>query len=449
MGYSSRYWELIKIVPSQDGCGYKVQELINAKDFFHQQFPSLAVRAVIVDQQVQNQLFQLLPVKTSTSIQLLQSTAELCFRCYISYFILHSCVRRARLFSAGGRINYRDLLPFVLNDDGGALQGSFIPFSVEILFSFCQKRDCSLASWVDLKVKRHKDLNKFLLEFDIEIRSNWAILNKAAASHLDEQQDKEILAVFHTVYRWDRLGQHYQKLGGRCSEPTQAQLEAMIRHLHKRGIYINSSYDMLNELEKIVKFLRQRSIWGKTGYPATESIDESNHNADDVYRWQEAFFDPKSQGDLAVNLEEQELQDFFQHQLFECLDESIKEQVEKLISKQSQSRGYASLAPLIKPILKLIYCEGKSQTEIAQQLDINKTKLTRLVHPTNLLKNIRSQAVDILFKKIIDKANELGYLQLPLNKDNFDFLIQHVEAYVDKEIFLTLYTQRLCFFLNN
>ncbi len=448
MGYSSRYWELIKIVPSQDGCGYKVQELINAKSFFHQQFPSLAVRAAIIDQQVQNQLFQLLPVKPSTNIQLLQSTAALCFRCYISFFILQSCMRRARLFSAGGRINYRDLLPFVLNDEG-ALQKNFIPFAVEILYSFCQKRDCSLAHWADLKVKRHKELNKFLLEFDIEIRSNWAILNKAALRHLDEQQDKEVLAVFHAVYRWDRLEQHYQKLGGRCPEPTQAQLEAMIRHLHKRGIYINSSYDMLNELEKIVKILRQRSIWGKTGYPATESIDESNYNADDVYKWQSAFFDPKSQGDLAVNLEEQELQDFFQHQLFGCLDEAIKEQVEKLISKQSQSRGYAKEAPLIKQILKQIYCEGKSQTEIAQQLNINKTKLTRLVHPTNLLKNIRRQTVDTLFKQVINKANELGYLQLPLNTDNFDFIIQHVEEYVDKGVSLSVYRQRLCFFLTN
>jgi hypothetical protein len=376
---------------------------------------------------------------------------------------LRSCIQRARIFALGGRINYRDLLPFVLNDDGEISQRTYIPFSIEILYSFCSERQCSLARWVDLRVKRHKDLNKFLLEFDIETRSDWAILNKAAKSHVDGQRYQEILTVFHDIYRRDRPQQHRNRLGGRCPEPTQAQLEAMIFSLYKRGININSPADMLGELETIAKILRQRSIWGQTGYPATESIERHDDEEQEFYSQLEVFVDPTSKEDLVVKLEQQELQEFCQQQLFECLDKAIKQGIADHISKQNKSRGYACLAHLIKPILHLIYCEAKSQAKIAQQFDISPTRLTHLVHPTNLLKNIRRQTVNMLLEQVLEKAKKFGYVQFPLQPDDFDYLMQQLEAYADEQVFQqaftelksskksameSVYAQRLCFFLN-
>lgn len=446
MGKPSRYWELIKILPSGEGCGYKVQILPPAKSYFLQEFPTLANKPNILDQTIQNRLLALLPSPNYPS-------SEICLRCYISHFILLSCIQRAKLFSAGGRINYRDLLPFVLNDDGIAPKGKYIPFACEILFEFHPESKCSLARWIDLKVKRHKELNKYLLEFDIEIRTAWAILNKAGKSHLDNQQDKEILAAFHVVYRWDRPQQHCQKCTGKCPQPTPAQLETMIYHLQKLGISINSSDKMLDELERIAKLLRQQNIWGKTRH-----ITQQEHRDE----W-ELIIDPTSTEDLAIKFEQQELQDFCQQQLFECLDKVIKQAINDHIAKQSKSRGYASLVHLIKPILREIYLSGKTQTEIARKLDINQITISRLVNPTNLVKTIRRQTLDILLNQVLEKAKQLGYTQSPVEPDYFDNLVQQLELYIDILIFReaiaelrtsrqsamqSIYAQRLCVLLN-
>ncbi|KAB8335768.1 hypothetical protein SD80_005755 [Scytonema tolypothrichoides VB-61278] len=482
MSVPSKYWELVIILPSGNGCGYEVKVLPQAKGFFLQEFPNLAIRVNILDEYVQNRLLQLLSVSNSVS------GANLCLRCYISHFILRSCIQRAKLFAAGGRINYRDLLPFVLNDDGNlgfksqASQGTHIPFSVEILSSFRPERQCSLARWVDLRVKRHRELNAFLLEFDIEVRSDWAILNKGVVSYVNEQgdgqspafgdapkgsrarRDREILTVFHAIYRQARPQQHRSNFGGKCPDPTQAQLEAMICYLQKQGIAIDSPSAMLNELKRLAKLLRLRSLWEKTGFPVTDSLDKPQENIEQEYKQWDSIADPISKEDLVLEFERLELQEFCQQQLMECLDKSIKQVIEDHISKQNKSRGYASLAHQIKPMLRLLYCEGKSQTQIADELGINQLKVTRLVNPTNLLKMIRRKTLEMLLNKVLEKAKQLGYAQPPLEPDYFDNLVQQLEAYVDMQVFQkalaelrtkrtsameSVYAQRLRFVLND
>lgn len=438
---SSRYWELFVLLPSGYARGYNVRVLAPAKDFFLTEFPTLANKANIIDKFVQNRLFNLLV--TSNLV------AELCLRCYISYFILQSCIRRAKSFSLGGRINYRDLLPLVLDDDGKIPRGDYVPFSIEILYSFDLGHQYNLGSWVDLKVKQNKELNKFLLEFDIEIRSNWAILNKAVRSHLDDQRDKEILTVYHAVYRWD-IPQHHRRSGRKCPEPTQPQLEIMIQRLSKQGIYINYCNEMLSELERIAKILRQQSIWGQTGYPVTSSLDE----IDDIKEYLTTV-------DTA-NFEQLELREFFHQQLSECLNKTVIQVLEAYINKQSKSRGYGTNARLIKPILKLIYESGKSQTEIGEELGISQLKVSRLVNPTNLIISTRRKTLEMLLDILLEKAKQMGSLRLPLEPDYFDSLLQLLEEYLDKEIFHealaelrtsrntmnSLYAQTLCFVLN-
>ncbi|MUG97937.1 hypothetical protein F7734_38780 [Scytonema sp. UIC 10036] len=453
MSVPSKYWELIIILPSGNDCGYGFKVLPLAKEFFLQEFPTLATRTNILDESVQNRLFELLAV----------SGANLCLRCYVSHFILRSCIQRAKLFAVRGRINYRDLLPFVLNDDGRTSQGTHIPFSVEILSSFRPERQCSLARWVDFRVKRHWELNDFLLEFDIEVRSDWAILNKAVSSHLNEQRDREILTAFYDIYRQARPKQHRNQFGGRCPDPTQEQLETMVRNLRKRNIIIDSPGGMLNELKRLAKLLRIYSLWGKTGSPMTDSLDESEDNAEQEYKWH-SIADPTSKEDLLLKFEQLELQEFCQEQLMGSLDKSIKQVIEDHINKQTKSRGYASLAYQIKPILRLIYCEGKSQTQIANELGIHQLKVSRLINPSNLLKMIRRKTMEILLEEILEKAKQLGYVQTPLEPDYFDNLVQQLEAYVDVQVFQeavaelrtsrtsameSVYAQRLCFILNN
>lgn len=230
----------------------------------------------------------------------------------------------------------------------------------------------------------------------------------------------------------------------------------MFRHLRKHNVYIYSCYEMLSELERIAKMLRQQSIWGKTGYPVTSSIDEVIEDA------QQEFYSGLTVSDPVTEFEQLELQ-FLHRQLFECLDKAIIQVIQDHISKQSKSRGYATSVHLIKPILKLIYLSGKSQTEIGKELGISQLQVSRLVNPTNLIKSIRRKTLEMLLNNILERAKQYDYVQLPLKPDYFDNLVHQLEEYIDKQIFEeaiaelrtsrnamnSLYAHRLSFVLND
>jgi hypothetical protein len=129
------------------------------------------------EHRVYRQLFNLLRENGVNQAERIE--VELCLRCYVSYPILQSCMKRVRLFGSGNGFTYRDLLPFVLNDDGKISNGGFVPFSIEILDSFSPDQTCSLGGWVDLRVKRNPAPNRFLLERGLNFTSDWALLNRA------------------------------------------------------------------------------------------------------------------------------------------------------------------------------------------------------------------------------------------------------------------------------
>ena len=429
MSQPSKYWKLVRIDAAGVGGGYKIQLISPAKEFFHQQFPDLVGQANISDECVQNRLMQLLRAEVA-AIDASSSKAELCLRCCVSHPILQSCIKRARLFGAGNGFTHHDLLPFVLNDDGQLQQGSYTPFSIEILRSFQPERKCSLAGWVDVRVKRHPELNNFLLECGLRFSSDWALLNKANPKHTKQQRD--IIEVFHQIYRRDRPQQHRNGGSRRCLDPTEDQLQEMICCLRERSVPIYSSKDLTAQLKSVAEGLRQEAIWGQRGSPLTEPIEVPDPDGEgNISR-----FPSITPSDSIEEAERLDLQEFCYEQLLGCLDQGIRRGIGDRITALKQSPRRAHLAQQVKPAFRLLYCEGKSQTQIATLLGMtNQSQVSRILNPKDFLIDVRRRTLEKLLHTILEKAKELGLVEVPVAPDYLSNLMQQLDVFVDAEVF--------------
>ena len=240
----SQFWTLCQLMPGSESLGYRNLPHAIAKNFFQQifqdQFPQLG--------DPQSSSIALLKIfRGETTIEMRQqsSQAGLCLRCWVSHPILTACMKLANLFGSTGQLSYRDLLPFVLTDDGRQLvvptsdrkkyqliedrQEVYPSFSLEVLRTYRLKESSaslSLSNWVFLQVKQHPELTRFLSEFGFQRLSDWAILNRARISQMEQlsEQDCALVEAFHAVYRRDR---RLQASTGRCPIPSTAQLSEM------------------------------------------------------------------------------------------------------------------------------------------------------------------------------------------------------------------------------
>lgn len=175
-----------------------------------------------------------------------RAQAGLCLRCHVSHPILKACQRIDHLYGSDiKQFTYRNLLPFVLNDDGQDLivldedgkaqlrldsSGNpeliaFTRFTVEVLRTF--KADSpssmSLENWAVLKTRQCPELKRFLSEFGFQHLSDWSLLNRARPKQLEQlsERDRHLIEAFHAVYRRDRRRQASVR---KCSAPNPAQL---------------------------------------------------------------------------------------------------------------------------------------------------------------------------------------------------------------------------------
>ena len=109
---SSRYGSIWCISPASEKLGYKNCLIPLAQEFVRNHFPSSQEVAV------QSALLSYFYAKSATVSTRIQAQAGLCLRCYVSASILKACHRIDHLFGSDKSFTYRDLLPFVLNDDG-------------------------------------------------------------------------------------------------------------------------------------------------------------------------------------------------------------------------------------------------------------------------------------------------------------------------------------------
>ena len=112
-----------------------------------------------------------------------RAQAGLCLRCYVSEPILNACRKIDRLFGDDRAFTYRDLLPFVLNDDGKTLMvldsdgktyltldptgkpqtTAYQCFSLQILRTFKPNAQSSMSldNWTYLQTKQNPELKNF------------------------------------------------------------------------------------------------------------------------------------------------------------------------------------------------------------------------------------------------------------------------------------------------
>lgn len=454
MVHLSRYWEIRIVDAGSAGTGCKTRTIPNVRDFFQQQFPELAQRQQLSDHQNRNIQVLLLswfrPQLSAIDVwQRLQS--GFCLRCYVSDYILKACIDLQRQFGAGNKFTYQELLPFVLNDDGklqvilddrdqvliddrGKLQlSSYKIFAVEIIkrFNLTSTVRLSLAKWAYYQTRQNSEIKDFLWQQGLRLLSDWALLNKARVKQLEWSRDRAILETFHTVYRRDRrLAAHNRSKI--CPDPTNGQMQEMLAILAAKNIRIDSSTELMKELKKLGQLVRQSDIRSSQSSAMEVPLE---------------FADPESGNYITIDLpdsssapnleeiEQEELQLFLDRQLLECLNRGIEQGISDRINDLRQRPRYAALAVKIKPGFRL-YCQGKSQTEIATFLGMtSQSQVSRVLEPKDLLSKVRFRTVEKLLEIILDKARELGLISIAPQPDYLDNLIHQIEAFVDEKVF--------------
>ncbi|MEM6402942.1 MAG: hypothetical protein AAF757_22400 [Cyanobacteria bacterium P01_D01_bin.116] len=445
MNTSSRYWKIWRINPAAEKSGYKQIHVTVAQEFINSQ-----VFDTEDNSNEQNTLLSCFNGEHNAEDTINRARAGLCLRCYVSEPILKECKKLDSLFSGEKQFTYRDLLPFVLNDDGEKLivldrdgktqlmvddscktrASRYSFFSVKVLQTFnpeLQSR-MSLENWAYLQTKQNPELKKFLSEFGFQHLSDWALLNRTRKKQFESLlvQERYVVQAFHAVYRRDRQ-QQKNRGNKKCPDPTIAQLEEMLVYLQQQQIWINTPVELIRELKQIAQQLRKYDIWN-----SRESLDIYDNESGTYVTRRDL---PNSSLD-ETDVEQQEFLQFLHQLVYTTLSEKIKEQVEANIEKLQKSKKYRSFAAKYIQGLHLYYNLAMSLKEITPELGMTSWDQTRrILNPGELLSKVRIKTVEQMLDIILKKAAQKGLTKIPPEVNYLLSLTEQIESYVDREIF--------------
>lgn len=441
MGGALRYSKIYKLSLSNERVGYEYRLVPIAQEFV-QKLPNYQNGDI---QAALNSYFY----GKNSSDPISRAQAGLCLRCYISQPILKACQKIDSLFSGEKSFTYKDLLPFVLNDDGKTLivldsdrktqlilddNGeakitAYKFFTVEVLRTFKPDSESrmSLDNWAYLQTRQNPELRNFLSEFGFQHLSDWALINKARPKQQEilSYRDRHLIEVFHAVYRRDRQKQH-QAGAKRCPDPSLAQLQEMSTRLQERGVLINTPVELLKALKQVATELRQYDIWS---YREPLEIQDPNTGN----------YTPRT--DLPNNLnevdvEQQEFLEFLHQEFNLALNQAIDQEIRNSITQLEKSKKYAPFAQKFIHGLQLYYCQGLPLKEIAPLLGMTSwDQARRVLNPGEIINKVRTLTVQKLLDKMLEKATELGLFKFPLEPDYLKTLLDHIEAFADAEAF--------------
>ena len=443
MNVLSRYWKICRISLIREKAGYEHSLVAAAQEF---------IRQTVSDRNadIQATLHAYFQNQNSTVDPNLRAIAGLCLRCYVSYPILKACQKLDSLFAGDKSFTYRDLLRFVLNDDGktrivlnsdGKTQlvlndnnqtkaTAYQFFSVKILQSYDYNSPgrMSLDNWAFLQTKQNTELKNFLSEFGFKALSDWALLNRTRSKQLERllMRDRHLVEAFHAVYRQDR---RKQKLKGakKCPEPTEAQLQQMLDRLQKKKVVINTTADVLKALKQVAIQLRQYDLWSYR-----EPLEVQEPDSGDYVVRSDLPYDSVSETDV----EQQDLLQFLHQQFQLALVNGLQQEIKANIAKLQKSKRYAPLAPQFTVGLQLYYAQGKSLKEIAPQLGMSSwDQARRVLNPGGLLSKVRTSCIQKLLDSILKMASEKGLTEIPPELEYLKALSEQIEAFVDREVF--------------
>lgn len=449
MAAESRYWRLVRL-DTTGKC--KAEEIVPARKFFQQQFRHL-VGADASDILIQRQLLSIIkaatvksdasqspssPVKeeiTSNSLM-----AELCLRCFISSQIYQVCIQLETQFGRKYGFSRKDLVPFVLDDNGTSVESSYQSLAKEILHTFDPERS-SLATWTTRLVKHRQELNKFLLERGVYLVSDWAILNDTKSKqvkrifaefhHLSESEIQlacVLLESYHAVYRRDRLEQRRNLLkSGQsriepCLPPTSAQLHEIAQLVNEKATLRLRSEQVMTQLQALAQRLREYRIYARGGLRTTASLDEPKNRLK-LYQIQ-SF---NSVYNCDTQDEQTEFLKFYRQQFIDCLDRAIEQVIRECFASLQRKDG--QIAEQFIKALKLFYCQGLSMSKIAREVGLQaQYQVTRLLKLKHLRTNIGARMLENLCHCIMDEARAYA------NPMRLQTLEQEVEVALEQQI---------------
>ncbi|NES69071.1 MAG: hypothetical protein F6K24_29485 [Okeania sp. SIO2D1] len=442
---SRNYWTLRRIdLTSYDVSssqkGYREIELSSVQKQFQVCFPSLAETQTLSsedERRIQETLLsQFLEQHSAQGI-----TAGLSLRCYISHAIVSACQKLAQQFGDRYGFSHLDLLHLVLTDDGktqsiqdvrAKSQLSYSYFWMKILRKFNPEK-AGLWNWTVLLTRRHPELTRTLwVEFGLSLATPWGKLNDIKAYQWEtlSPHERDVVEVFHGVYRRDRRKQGAR---GKCPEPSKSQLQEMGDRLRQKGNVYYSSVELLERLKTIAQFLQEQVL---TSTPVSPSSTPSKMELDFLDRHR----------DRAI---------------MDAIERVLSQRLEKL----KNSAWYAEFAAHFLPSLRLIYCENKSQTEVARRLNMsNQSQVSRVLKIKQMLNQIREQVMEQLLQILLEKM-ELNSTQGVVDTNVFDSLIQLLSQYLDETVFIeaareistakihrnmtSLFAKKMCNYLNS
>ena len=412
----SKYWtmQIIDSPKVENGKlkgGYKARLILPAQEFFRIHFFKLANQPTLSSEE--SRYIQAIVWKLFHSASDIRdrALAGLCLRCYVSQRILITCKKIPHTYppEVEKPFNYIDLLPFVLNDDGRKLVildseaqtqlilnhddttrpiakgGEF--FSVEILRKFNPNLNSSesLDNWIWRLTQQNQNLKSFLWEFGVQTPSDWALLCKQIPRSLEsrfEEGDREIIEIFHAVYRRDRRNSDKK---GLCAEPTLNQLQDMRDLLQQRNMIVSSLGELIYHFKRIAEILRQDTLYRKTGSPKTiplEIYDDLTNNF--VPNLELDYYDPDIE-EIEIDQLQENCHALFEQILYEAIAKVIAQHIEYL----SKSKGYKSFSQRFHEGLQLYYLENMFLGEIAKQWKIPWSKARRIFGLENFIKKVQ------------------------------------------------------------
>ncbi len=400
MSAASRYWILVRI----DAAGQrKIEEINPAKEFFLSAFPELMTQSEVPDAAIQRKLLHWRREGTEQ----VRFLAERCLQCFISSEIERVCQRLEAQFGVEHGFTYRDLLPFVLDDDSRKFtRNTKTPVSTayqslqrEILNSFDPDQS-SLATWTNRRVKHHRELNAFLLEHGVYLVSDWAILNDTTPKQLQRiflqfhqltpleiQQATQLLESYHAVYRAQRLKQRQTGIKGQCLPPTTEQLHQMAQRLSTQR---PSPETLLAQLQAMASRLREYRIHVRGGSLPTESIDATLPGAMNDRISFTNFVDNRDSND-----EQTEFLDLYRQQFLTCLDQAVAQVTDNQVTKLNRKNPQKAQKFLIA--LELFHCQGRSMGEIAKIVNLQaQFQVSRLLQLKSFRADVQQQLLVLL-----------------------------------------------------
>ena len=337
--------------------------------------------------------------------------AQRCLLCFISWEIEKVCLNLEKQFGTVGGFTSRDLLPYVLDDDGRLQPKSYYQcYSLVILQSF-DINQSSLSSWTNRKVKQHPALSKFLLECGVYLLSDWAILNDTQPKQLERilsqfhsltvteiQLYKWLLESYHKVYRAQRLQQRRAKTS-KCQPPTTEQLQQISDKLKSlsSGKYGAFANNLMAQLQQLAKYLREYRIHVRGGSLATESIDNNYLGSTNTTN----------------NQEENQTSEFlklYRPQFLECLDNALATVTQTRVNKM-QRKDVVKASKFITA-LKFFHCQGLSMTEIAKRIEMKaQFQVTRLLKLKEFRADVTHELLLMLKARVLELAQNYSSLE--------------------------------------